>query len=25
METEQKPSCSPEFAEALRSFCGGES
>jgi hypothetical protein len=21
METEQKPSCSPEFAEALRSFC----
>lgn len=23
METEQKPSCSPEFADALRSFCGG--
>jgi hypothetical protein len=21
MTTEQKPSCSPEFAEALRSFC----
>jgi pimeloyl-ACP methyl ester carboxylesterase len=24
METEQKPSCSSEFAEALRSFCGGD-